>query len=86
MLVDLFVANMQVTVSVAIKQFEVFSAFMQVKVSAANIWVTIFIEIMQMGISVAIIQGVFSAVHYAHDYCYCNYPGDCFCCGYVCDK
>ena len=86
MLVDLFVANIQVTVSVAIKQLEVFSAFMQVKVSAANMWVTIFIEIMHVGVSVAIMQVVFSAVQYAHDYFYCNCAGDCFCCSYVCDS
>ena len=40
---------------------------MQVTVSAAKIWVTIFVVIMQMGVSVAIMQVVFSAVHYAHD-------------------
>ena len=49
---------------------------MHVTVSAANIWVTIFIVIMQMGVSVAIMQVVFSAVHYAHDCVYCNYAGD----------
>ena len=43
MLVDLFVANTQVTVSVATMQLEVSAAFMQMKVSAANIWVTFFI-------------------------------------------
>ena len=37
MLVDLFVAAAQVTVSVAITQLEVFAVFMQVTVSAANI-------------------------------------------------
>ena len=51
MLVDLFVAMMQVTVSVAITQL---------KISAANMWVTIFFEIMHVG--VAITQVVFSAV------------------------
>ena len=49
---------------------------MHVTVSAANIWVTIFTVIMQMGVSVAIMQVVFSAVHYAHDCVYCNYAGD----------
>ena len=44
--------------------------------SAANMWVTIFIVIMQMGVSLAIMQVVFSAVHYAHDCVYCNYAGD----------
>ena len=51
MLVDLFVAMMQVTVSVAITQLEI---------SAASMWVTIFFEIMHVG--VAITQVVFSAV------------------------
>ena len=49
---------------------------MQVTDSAANMWVIIFIVIMQMGVSVAIMQVVFCAVHYAHDYVYCNYAGD----------
>ena len=49
-LTDLFVAIMQVTVSV-----EIISApFMEVKVSAANMWVTIFIEIMDVEVSVTI--------------------------------
>ena len=49
-LTDLFVAIMQVTVSV-----EIISApFMEVKVSAANMWVTIFIEIMYVEVSVTI--------------------------------
>ena len=51
--------------------------------------VTIFIVIMQMGVFVAIMQVVFSAVHYAHDYFYahdCFYAADCFCCSYVCDS
>ena len=43
---------------------------MQVRISAANMWVTIFIEIMHMGVSVAIIQIVFSTVHYGHEYFY----------------
>ena len=51
--------------SVAIMQLEVSAAFMQVKVSAKNMWVTIFIEITDVGVSVAIMQRVFSAVHYA---------------------
>ena len=46
---------------------------MQATVSAANMWVTIFIVIMQMGVSIAIMQVVFSEVHYAHD---CNYAVD----------
>ena len=41
---------------------------MHLEVSAANIWVTIFMEIMQVGVSVAIMQVVFSTMHYAHDY------------------
>ena len=76
MLVDLSVTIMQVTVSVAVIQLEVSAAHMKVTVSAANMWVTIFIEIMRMGVSVAVKQVVSSAVHYAHDCVYCNYPGD----------
>ena len=45
---------------------------MQVTVSAANTWVTI----MQMGVSAAIMQVVFSGVHYAHDCVYYNCAGD----------
>ena len=26
------------------------------------------------------------ATHYALEYLYCNYAGDCFCCSYVCDS
>ena len=73
---DLFVAVMKVTVSVAIIQLEVFATLGSFcNISAANIWVTIFIEIMQVGVSVAIMPVVFSTVHYAHDYCCCNYAG-----------
>ena len=57
-------------------QLEVSAVLLRVAISAANMWVTIFIVIMQMGISVAIMQVVFSAVHYAHDCVYCNYAGD----------
>ena len=66
------------TVSVAIMQLEVFAAHMQVTVSAGNMLVTIFIVIMQMGVSAAIMQGVFPAVHYAHECFHCNYAGDTF--------
>ena len=86
MLVDLFVAIMQVTVSVTIMHLEVSAAFMQVKLSAANMWVTIFIEIMHVGFSVAIMQVASSTLHYVHDYFYCNYAFGCFCCSYVCDS
>ena len=72
---DLPDANMQVTVSVAVMQLEIFAALMQVTVSAANIWVTIFIVIMQVGVSIANMQVVFSAVHYAHECFCCNYAG-----------
>ena len=48
---------------------------MQMTVAAANMWVTIFIIVMLVGDSVAIMQVVFSAVHYAHDCFYCNYAG-----------
>ena len=78
MLVDLSVANMQVTVSVAIIELELSAAPMQMTVSAANIWVTTFIVIMQMRVSVAIMQVIFSAVDYAHDRFHCNYAGDSF--------
>ena len=89
MLVDLFVAVMKVTVSVGIMQLEVCATLLQVKVSAANMWVTFFfeiIEIMKVGVSFAITQVVFSTVHYAHDYFYCNYAGGCFRCSHVCDS
>ena len=59
---------------------------MPVKISAANMWVTIFIEIMQVGVSVTIMQVVFSTLHYAHDYFYCNYAGGCFHCSHVCES
>ena len=85
MLVDLFVAVMKVTVSVAIIQLEVSATLKPVKISVANMWVTIFLEIMQVGV-VAVMQVEFSTVHYAHDYFYCNYAGGCFCCSRVCDS
>ena len=75
MLVDVFVAVMEVTVSVAIMLLEVSATLRSFcNISAANIWVTI-IEIMQVGVSVAIMPVVFSTVHYAHNYCCCNYAG-----------
>ena len=77
MLVDLSVTVMQVTVSVAI---------MWLEVSAANIWMTIFIIIRQMGVSVAIMQVVFSRVHYAHDCVHFNYAGVSFFYSYVGDR
>ena len=66
----------------------VFVAIMQVKVSQATMWVTIFIENMHVSLCCqsSIMQVVFSAVQYAHDYFYCNCAGDCFCCSYVCDS
>ena len=48
---------------------------MQVTVSPSNMWVRVYVVIMQMKVSVAIMQVVFSAVHYAHDCFYCNYAG-----------
>ena len=48
-------------------QVEVSAVYMWVTDSAAIIWVIIVIVITQMGISVAIIQVLFSAVHYAQD-------------------
>ena len=47
------------------------------KVSAENECVTIFIKIMHVGVPAAILKVVFSAVHQAHEYFYCNYTGDC---------
>ena len=44
MLVDLFVAAIKVTVSVAITQLEVCATLRPVKISAANMWVTIFFD------------------------------------------
>ena len=82
MQLTLSIAIMQVPTSVAIMQFLRFYCsyvsvpFLQVKVSATNMWVTIFIEIMHLEVSVTIMQVVFSMVHYAHDYFYCNYAGD----------
>ena len=70
---------MSVVLSSTIMLVDLFVAFMQLKVSGANMWVTIFFEIMHVGVSVAIMQVVFAAVHYAHDYFYCNDAGDCFC-------
>ena len=58
---------------------------MQGTVSAANMWVTIFVVMMQMGVPVAIMQVVFSAVHYAYDCFYCNYAGESFSYSYVGD-
>ena len=39
-----------------------------------------------MIVSVAIMQVVFSAVHYAHEYFHCNYGGDSFFYSYVGDS
>ena len=47
---------------------------MQVTVPTANMWMAIFIIIMQM---------VYSAVHYAHDWFCCNYAGNGFCYSFV---
>ena len=86
MLVDLFGAVMKVTFSVAIMRLEVSATRMQVKGSAVNTWVTIFIEIMQLGVSVAVMHVLFSTVHYAHGYFYCNYAGGFFRCSHVCES
>ena len=85
-LLDLFVAVMKVTVSVAIMQLEVSATLTPVEISASNMWMTIFTEIMQVGVSFAIMQVVFSTLHYGHDYFYCNYASGCFCCSHVCDS
>ena len=55
---------MSVVLSSTIMVVDLFVIFMQVKFSAANMWVTIFLGIIHVGVSVAIIQVVFSAVHY----------------------
>ena len=57
---------------------------MHLKVSAATMWVIIFIEILDVRISLAIMQVVFSTVHYAHDYFFCTYAGGCFRGSHVC--
>ena len=72
-LVYLFAAILQATVSVEIMYLEVSAPFVQVKVPAANMWVTFFIEIIHAEVSITIMQVVFSTVHYVHDYFYCNY-------------
>ena len=77
MLVDLFVAIIQVTVSVEV---------MQLEVSAANMLVIIFVVIMQMEVSVKIMQVVFSAVRYAHDCFCCNYASESFLYSHVGDS
>ena len=59
---------------------------MQVTASAANWWVTIFIVILWIRISVAVMQVVFSAVHYAHDCFHSNYAGNSFLYSYVRDS
>ena len=69
-LVDLFNAFTQVTVSAVIMLLKVSVALIQVTVFAANIRVTIFIVIMQIAVSFAIMLVVFSATHYAYDYFY----------------
>ena len=74
---DLSVAIMQVTGSVATMQLEVSAVLVQVAFSAANMWVTIFILVIQVGVSVAIML-VFSPVHYAHHCFYYNCAGDGF--------
>ena len=63
---------MSVVLSSTIMLVDFFVVFMQVKVSAANMWVTMIFVIMHVGVSGVITQVVFSAVHYAHDYFYCN--------------
>ena len=78
MLVDIFIAIIQVTVA---------AAFMQAGETFCRKYMgNNFFEAMQVGVSVAIMQVVFFTVHYAHDYLYCSYAGDCFCSSYVCDS
>ena len=78
MLVNLFVPIRQVTVSIAIMELKAFMQHLCRWKFLQQICVTIFIEIMYMGVPVAIMLVVFSAVHYAHDYFYCNYTGGYF--------
>ena len=47
---------------------------------------TFFIVIMQVGVSVAVMQVVFSTVHYVYDSFYCNFASDCVCYSYVGDS
>ena len=73
MLVDLSIAITQVTISVAYIQWEGSAALMQVIFSATNMWIKIFIAIMLVGVPAAIMQMVFSDVHYVQDCFSCNY-------------
>ena len=73
MLVDLSIAIIQVTISVAYIQCEGSAALMQVIFSATNMWIKIFIAIMLVGVPAAITQMVFSDVHYVQDCFSCNY-------------
>ena len=84
-LVDLFNAFTQVTVSAVIMLLKVSVALILVTVFAANIRVTIFIVIMQIAVSFAIMLVVFSATHYAYDYFYCSYAREYFSYSYVGD-
>ena len=78
---DLSVAIKQVPVSVAIMQLEVSGAHMQVKDVIDNFRCNY-----TDGVSVAIMQVVFSAVHYAHDCFNSNYAGKSFFYSYVGDS
>lgn len=38
--------------------------------------VAVFFVIMRVGVSVAVMQVVYAAVHYSHDWFYCNFAED----------
>ena len=78
MLVVLSATFISVDLFVAIIQLEVSAPFLQVKVSATNMLVIVFIEIIHVEVSVTIMQAIFSTVHYAHGYFYCNHAGGWF--------
>ena len=82
----LSVTGMLVDLSVAIMQLEGSAEHMKVTVPATNFYVATFIVIMQMGVSFAIMQVVFSAVHYAYDCFYYNYADDSLFYSYVSDS
>ena len=53
---------------------------MLVVLSATPMWVDLFVAV------IAIMQVLFSKLHYAHDYFNGNYAGGCFRCSHVCDS
>ena len=65
---------------------EVISFWSKYAGDSFQMWLTIFVVIMQMGVSVAIMQVVFSAVDYTHDFFYCDDAGVSFFYSYVGDS